>query len=320
MPRRNREQVENYHDRVAGLYDAIYEGDPFWEFSAEITWRHLRRFLPRDQSARCLDVGCGTGRWGLKLWRSGYATDFLDISTGMLEQVDRKLRELGKEPTRIEAMPGADLRIVREVVAGAPAPVLHHASIDETESLPRGAYGLILGQGDPLCCARRPERALKGLCRALAPGGILMLSVDNRLAGTGHYLERGDVAGLGRFLRDGRTRWVTDRADEQYGMTMFTPADLRAACAVRGLELLSLIGKTVLPLRKHAALLKEKESRESLLRIEESLHAQEAMLGCAAHLEFVARKPAAAKEDEEAEDPASGKTPEQGEGDEKENR
>ena len=73
-------------------------------------------------------------------------------------------------------------------------------------------------------------------------------------------------------------------------MTMFTPADIRRMCEVRGLELLSLIGKTVLPLRRFADLLKERTRRDELVRLEESLHAEPAMLGRASHLEFAARK------------------------------
>jgi SAM-dependent methyltransferase len=273
MAKRERSAVESYHDRVAGIYDTIYEGNPYWETVSEITWRHITRHLPRDLSSRCLDVGCGTGKWGLKLLKSGYRTDFLDISQKMLDQVAHRL-------ARIQPAPD-------------PAPALLHLSVDDLSSLPAESYDVIVGQGDPLCSARRPERALKQMTRLLAPGGILIQSVDNRLAGIRHFFQEGDLDGLERFLKDGRTRWVTDEEAERFDLTMFAPEDIRKLCAARGLELVSLIGKTALPLRRYQDLLRDGETRRRLVRLEERLHGREAMLGVAAHLEFVARKPAA---------------------------
>ena len=55
--------------------------------------------------------------------------------------------------------------------------------------------------------------------------------------------------------------------------------------------MVSIIGKTVLPLRRFQEQLRDREVRERLIKLEEKLHGREACLGCAAHLEFVARKP-----------------------------
>ena len=61
-------------------------------------------------------------------------------------------------------------------------------------------------------------------------------------------------------------------------------------CKARGLEVLSIIGKTALPLRRFQECLKDKTARERIIKIEEKLNSVEAMLGNAAHLEFVAQK------------------------------
>ena len=289
MAKRNRTAVEQYHDRVAGLYDTIYDGDPYWEVVFQLTWRNVMRYLPKSLSTRCLDVGCGTGRWGMRLAKAGYPTDFLDISQKMLDQVANKLETLGK--------PWQMLDCLREdAVLRLPEPdwrsgLLWHATIDDLSAIPAESYDFLVGQGDPLNCALKPARAFKEMARILRPGGVMLMAVDNRLQGIYHYFKDGDIAGLETFLRTGRTNWVTDNPDEQYPLTMFTPGQIRAMCRERGLELVSLIGKTVLPLRRFKELLSEPAKRETLFKLEESLHAEEALLANAAHLEFAARKP-----------------------------
>ena len=64
--RGNRDASRRYHDRVARQYHAIYD-DPYWDFHDELTWRIIKPHLPRQTSAQCADLGCGTGKWGLKL-------------------------------------------------------------------------------------------------------------------------------------------------------------------------------------------------------------------------------------------------------------
>jgi SAM-dependent methyltransferase len=281
--------VERYHDRVAGLYDGIYDGDPYWEAVFSLTWRNILRHLPRNAASRCLDVGCGTGRWGLRLARSGYAVDFLDISQKMLDQAAAKLAAIGGEGVQLDCL-GAALRKETELRPGGG--LFWHASLDDLSPLPGNSYDFIVGQGDALNCAEKPGRSFKELARLLKPGGVMLLSVDNRLQGMRQYLRTGDAAGLEEFLRSGLTRWITDVPEERYPITMFTPGQIRAMCRTRKLELLGLIGKTVLPLRQFKELLAVPEKREILLRLEESLHGEEALLGNAPHLEFAARKTA----------------------------
>src|SRR6266478_2175845 len=85
-----RDASRRYHDRVARQYDSIYD-DPYWEFHDELTWRAVKPHLPRDATAHCLDLGCGTGKWGLKLLKSGFATTFVDHAANMIEQTRAKL-------------------------------------------------------------------------------------------------------------------------------------------------------------------------------------------------------------------------------------
>ncbi|MCL2001001.1 MAG: class I SAM-dependent methyltransferase, partial [Planctomycetes bacterium] len=230
---------------------------------------------------------CGTGRWGLRLVKAGYPTDFLDISQKMLDLAAAKLSALAKPFARVELMDGRkELPLLLEPGAG----ILWHASLDDLSDLPPESYDFMIGQGDPLNCAEKPGRAFKNLVRLLKPGGVMLLSVDNRLQGIFHYFKNGDVTGLEEFLRTGRTAWLTDAEDERYPLVMFTPSQIRAMCRERGLELLSLVGRTVLPLRRFKELLADEEKREALIRLEEALAGEEALLANAAHLEFAVRR------------------------------
>src|SRR5688572_32649214 len=74
---RQHDPSRRYHDRVARQYDSIYD-DPYWAFHDELTWRSVKPHLPRDVTAECADLGCGTGKWGLKLLKSGFATTLVD--------------------------------------------------------------------------------------------------------------------------------------------------------------------------------------------------------------------------------------------------
>ena len=269
MANNSKESVEKYHDRVAGIYDTIYDGSPYWEAVFEITWRHMLKFLPRKMSTKCLDVGCGTGRWGLRILKSGYECDFLDISQKMIDQVSKKLAKIPNSTYE---------------------PKLYHTSIASMKMIDNESYDYIVGQGDPLGSAGKPERTFKELTRILRPNGIMIMSVDNIYGGMFHYLKENDIDGLEKFIQNGRTNWVTDDTKEQYEVTAFTPKKIRSMCKARGLEVLSIIGKTALPLRRFQECLKDKAARERIIKIEEKLNSVEAMLGNAAHLEFVAKK------------------------------
>src|ERR1700733_478181 len=92
--RSSNDASRRYHDRVARQYDAIYD-DPYWEFHDRLTWQAIKPHLPRDATAQCCDLGCGTGKWGLKTLKSGFATTFVDQSAAMIEQTRAKLPALG---------------------------------------------------------------------------------------------------------------------------------------------------------------------------------------------------------------------------------
>ncbi|MHC4831000.1 MAG: class I SAM-dependent DNA methyltransferase, partial [Planctomycetota bacterium] len=266
----NRRASERYHDRVAARYDQVY-GGAYWDVYERLSWEGIKPHVPTDLSARIVDLGCGTGLYGLKLLKSGYRVTFLDLSEGMLEQARRKAAEL----------PGN----------AASRATFIKDDLGALSVIEMGAYDLAIAQGDPICHAGRDaEAAFTGSARVLKPGGVLVASLDNQLAGIDHYLEKGDAQALERFLRTGITEWLTRKEEERFSVRMFRPAELGPLCKRAGLELLDLFGKPVLPLRRYQALLEDPESRRAFLKIERRLSREPALLGRAAHLQLAARR------------------------------
>lgn len=273
-----------YHNRVARRYDAIYD-DAYWLAHDEITWRWVKPHLPRDLSARCLDLGCGTGKWGLKLLKSGYATTFVDHAAAMIGQVREKLDEMGSRAAKAETL-------VADIVS--------------MPELADDAFALVLAMGDPLSICSDPARAAAEMWRVTSPGGIVMATADNRLAATSHYLATGDLDGLDRLLRTGKTRWLTARTEEKFELTTFTPEGLRLLFQRAGFDVLSLVGKTVLPLREHRHLLEDPAHRRRLVELETELAREPHTAAAAGHLQITARKPGRASEKDRPETGAMG--------------
>jgi ubiquinone/menaquinone biosynthesis C-methylase UbiE len=271
MPRppRNSDASRRYHDRVARQYDSIYD-DPYWEFHDELTWRLIKPHLPRDQSMHCTDLGCGTGKWGLRLLKSGFATTFVDSSAAMIEQVRDKLTEMH---------PRAQERAT--LVVG---------DIVDMPQVSSGLFSLVVAMGDPLSICSDPPRAVREFHRISRPGGIVIATADNKLAAIDHFVERGNLDALEEFIKTGRTQWLTQDERERFELTTFTPASLRKLFEQAGFEVLDLTGKTVLPVRRNKKLLETDDAVERLLRIERDLSKDPASAGRAGHLQVSARR------------------------------
>jgi ubiquinone/menaquinone biosynthesis C-methylase UbiE len=267
MPR-SHDRSRRYHDRVARQYDSIYD-DPFWDFHDELTWRLIKPHLPRDLSARCADLGCGTGKWGFRLLKSGFATTFLDSAAAMIEQVRGKLESMGPRKDRATLVVG---------------------DIVQMPQLESDAFGLVLAMGDPLSICSDPPRAVREFARISHPGGIVIATADNKLAAIDHYVQRGNLDALEAFLRSGRTQWLTADERERFELTTFTPASLRRLFEHVGFEVLDITGKTIVPVRQNKKLLDDPDAVTRLLRIESELAKDPASAGRAGHLQITAKK------------------------------
>lgn len=256
-----------YHDRIARRYDQVYD-TPYWRFYREISWRHLRAFLPDTRPAAAADLGCGTGWFGLRLIKAGFDVTFLDPSGAMLEQCRHATERSGTRGRPVRFLQG---------------------ELEDLAAVEDRSLDFATAQGDPLSFCRDPLRACQELARILRPGATVVLSVDNRVAGVRLLAETcSKPAPALDLLRSGRTTWLAKNRDEAFPMKMFEPDELAALLKKAGFSCLATIAKTCLVQRDNEKWLEDAEQRRLLLQAEEKVHRLPHYFGLASHLQIAA--------------------------------
>lgn len=268
--KRPKDGSRRYHDRVARQYDAIYD-DPYWAFHDEVTWGLIKPFLPRAQPAACADLGCGTGKWGLKLLKSGFDVTFLDHAAAMVEEVRKKLDSPAFAPRARRAT-----LVVGDIV--------------DMPDLPTAGFELVTAMGDPLSICSDPVRAVREFARITKAGGVVCATADNQLAALDHFVERGNLDALEAFVRTARTNWLTANEAERFELHTFTPQSLRRLFEDNGFEVIEMAGKTVIPVRDNRKLLEGPGAVDRLIAMEHKLARDPASAGRCGHLQVAARR------------------------------
>lgn len=268
MNRNVTEPNERYHDRIAHRYDEIYRS-PRWALYFDLSWAGLKAHIPSDLRAPIVDLGCGTGKYGLRLAKSGYTVTLSDLSRGMLEAAQNKAAQLGIDK-RCDFV---------------------KADVMDLSALPRDHYALAIAQGDPFSFAEHPARAVKEAWKILRPNGVLIASLDATLAALDHYAEKSDLDALERLVKSGTMEWLANEESERFPVHTFTPEKLRALFEDGGFEVLDIFGKTVLPFKKFESLFEEDPAAtERIMALEKKLCRIPSAMGRASHLQIAARK------------------------------
>lgn len=152
-----------YHDAAAATYDEKWSIAYDRRARAYVRER-ARRMLPRRRYGRVLEVGAGTGFFGLNLWQEGYVGEAhaTDLSPGMLAVCAESARAVG-----------CDLRI----------------RVGDAERLPYpdGVFDLVVAHA-VLHHLPDPPATVGEMARVLRPGGALFIAgeptrVGHRIAG-----------------------------------------------------------------------------------------------------------------------------------------
>ncbi|MBI4670130.1 MAG: class I SAM-dependent methyltransferase [Chloroflexi bacterium] len=83
--------IARAHDTLAPTYDATLARNPVASWMRERLWEHYARVIPPH--ARVLDFTAGTGADALFLAKRGAQVVALDVSPGMLEELNRRAQE-----------------------------------------------------------------------------------------------------------------------------------------------------------------------------------------------------------------------------------
>lgn len=139
--------VEALFDESAPHYDRVVRSNRFDLFLREVAIASLRRlFAPGE---RVLELGCGTGLETIPLAEAGVNVVALDISSGMLDELDRKARASSvHDRIKTRKLPISDLsKIVSELGPGSFDGAFSHFGALNCEphldSLPKALHQLV---------------------------------------------------------------------------------------------------------------------------------------------------------------------------------
>jgi len=265
---KKKKPVRHYHDRVSSIYDEIYENSAYWVYNRMISWHYLKKILPKLPNLKVLDLGCGSGYWGMKLLKSRLEPYFVDISQGMIN----KALEKGK----LEKYDFPE-RFIR-------------AEAESIESLfPKDFFSLIIAYGDILSFTPNPELLLYQLKRTLIPGGYLLANADNLLAGIPYYLKSNDENLLLDFLKKGKTFWLSKEKENRFPIQTFLPGKLKKMIEKAGFQLVHFYSKPIIDIKNYLEDLDERFISNELLKHELKLQKEPELQGVGNHLEFIAQ-------------------------------
>jgi len=91
-------------------------------------------------------------------------------------------------------------------------------------------------------------------------------------------------------VKTGQTQWLTKNVDERFAVRMFTPHQIDSLTRGKGFEVISRIGKTIIPARRNRKLLEGDGAVETLVELETLLQRDPSTASRASHIQVAARR------------------------------
>jgi ubiquinone/menaquinone biosynthesis C-methylase UbiE len=146
--------AETAFSRQSLVFDAIYAADPIIRYKRDRVREMVFRYLP--EQASILELNSGTGEDALYFARLGHSVHATDLSSGMLEQLDKKVMAAGLES-----------RVTHE-----------RCSYHDLQTISkRGPYDLVFSNFGGLNCTDRLDEVLRDAALLLKPGGLMTLVI-----------------------------------------------------------------------------------------------------------------------------------------------
>ncbi len=259
-------ESSEYHDRIAEQYESDYSS-PYWQLYDEITWRNMKRFLPKKKKAVILDVGGGTGHWSRALAKLGYCVVCSDLSEKMLQVAKKKANE--------EGLDGCISFI--------------QADITDMRCFKGGFFDMVIAQGDPVGFCDDPEKAIAELSRVAKKGAHVCVSIDGFFSTLSDLIAAKKHKDIDRFEKTKITEF-----HGSFPVHHFTPEDLRRLFKENDLEMVTIIGKPAINFDLHQdeveKLLSDKKIFKRVLALEMKHNSEPSIVGYGRHIEAIGKK------------------------------
>ena len=259
-------------ERVRSLFDKL---SPYFDIWVEmlqgrvygyVTWEHLKRYLPKDKDALILDAGGGTGRWALPLAKMGYRVILCDISKGMLEQAENKIKQEGlSDVVKIKEEDLTDL------------------------SFPEDMFDFVLCEDGPISISDS-EKALTELRRVLKKEGKIWASVIGRYALALDRLKENPEKAHKLINRDISLASYKGLKNNR----IFTPQEIRDLFEKTDIKIINIYGNRIVTrfLSEEIQNMTDYDDNffSQIVEIELSLSTETSLLGMAEYLQIIGEK------------------------------
>lgn len=255
-------ETVKFHNRIATKYEKLYQ-TPYWQLYHEITWEHLKKYLPKNNKYPVLDAGGGTGYWSRRLAKIGFNVVCADLSKKMLE-VGEKIVEnthLAKKITFVVS------------------------DITDMKEFENNSFSMVIAEGDSVGYCGNPIKAVKELARVAQKGATIIVSVDSFFSVLGRMIETNNLKQLPRLLKTHISSLFG--GFPQYN---FTTDELKQLYLKNDIIVKDIIGKMIftefLPRKKVNNLLSNKNFYKQILKLELRFNSEPSIIGLAPHIEI----------------------------------